>query len=579
MKLAYSLRFRLTVFYLFIVLGPVLIMTLAMPYYYQTSIARETRLLTEGTLTSLARNIETYLDDLDRLTVSPYLSDEVMRALNLKAGPGYAQADDYTRLVADRALNSTLTLFLQNTRRDILGTILVTLDDSVYVTSVSGARPVPGYAYAEQEWYRKAVDAGGKVAFISAHPQDYLTIPARKQVFSVARLVRDPDSRRPLAVIMADADTVVLDRIAGDMDFGVSSIVCIFDGDGRLLYSSRPVAADLQEQAWKETAEIRLDGEAYVPISKPVPPAGWKLVVLLSSSEIAAKARWMYAVGILFAVAGLMLTFGLFFILSRWIIYPFREMIAVMQKVQGGDLHTRFAVTGNDEVAELGNALNHMIAQLNQLIDREYRAALNQRNAEYRALQSQIHPHFLYNTLNGFIGLNRLGDRGGLERAILALSGMLRYILDPQDWVRLEDEFLFVEKYCDLQRIRFQERLETDIGFDPALGDVRIPKLLLQPLVENAVIHGVEPMSRPCRLSVRASLLQRDGAPRVRISIEDDGQGFDAQRNGDRESLGIANVRERLNIAYGNADFCIHSRVGAGTRVTIEVPCGDRRAG
>ena len=575
MKLAYSLRFRLTVFYLFIVLGPVLIITIAMPYYYQTSIARETQILTEGTLTSLARNIETYLDDLDRLTITPYLNEEVMRALKLKASQGYNDTDDYTKLIANRALNSTLSLSLQNTRKDILGTILVALDGSVYVTSVAGATPVPDYPYAEQEWYKKAVDGDGKVAFISVHPQDYLATPTKKQVFSVARLVMDPDSRKPLAVIMADADTIVLDRVIGDINFGVSSIVCIFDNDGKLLYSSKPLAIGLQEQAWKKTADIELAGESYVTISKPILPAQWKLVVLLSSSEIAAKARWLYAVGVLFAIGGLLLTFVLFFILSRWIINPFREMIAVMQKAQSGDLQTRFVVKGNDEVAELGNALNNMIAQLKQLIDREYRAVLNQRDAEYRALQSQILPHFLYNTLNGFIGLNRLGDTRGLERAILALSGMLRYIFDRQDWVKLEDEFLFIQRYCDLQRIRFQERLESTICCDPAVKDMCIPKLLLQPLVENAVIHGVEPMSRPCQLSVTASLLQRDHASLVQISIKDNGHGFDTNLNGEKEGLGIANVRERLKMAYGDADFSIISQIGSGTLVTIEIPYRD----
>jgi two-component system sensor histidine kinase YesM len=630
MKLAYSLRFRLTILYLLIVLVPILIIMVAMPSYYQNSITRETRTLTEGTLTSVSRNIETYLNDLDRLTIAPYLNEEVMRALRLKASPRYGEADDYTKLVADRALNRTLPLFLQNTRKDILGTLLVTADGSVYVTSIGGPTSVPDYPYTEQEWYKKAVDADGKVAFISAHPQDYLATPIRKQVFSVARLVRDPDSRQPLAVIMADADTIVLDRIISDIDFGVSSIVCIFDNDGRLLYSSQPVDSGLQAQAWEEAARmesrglegtesrglegtesrlalhpegstgglegIEYDNESYVTISKPILPAPWKLVVLLSNSEIAAKARWLYAVGILFAIGGLVLTFLLFYVLSRWIIHPFREMIAVMQKVQGGDLQTRFVVTGNDEIAELGNALNNMIAQLSQLIDREYKAVLNQRNAEYRALQSQIHPHFLYNTLNGFIGLNRLGDTHGLERAILALSGMLRYIFDREDWVRLGDEFLFIQRYCDLQRIRFQERLESTVCCDDAVKDVRIPKLLLQPLVENAVIHGIEPLSRPCRLSVVASLQQGNhpdpcGLPAVsregreagqgkglpylslvQISIQDNGQGFDTQLNSAKQSLGIANVRERLTLAFSDAHFSITSQIGSGTLVTIKVP-------
>jgi two-component system sensor histidine kinase YesM len=184
----------------------------------------------------------------------------------------------------------------------------------------------------------------------------------------------------------------------------------------------------------------------------------------------------------------------------------------------------------------------------------------------------------LYNTLNGFIGLNRLGDTHGLERAILALSGMLRYILDRQDWVRLEDEFLFIQRYCDLQRIRFQERLESTICCDAAIEDLRIPKLLLQPLVENAVLHGIEPMSRPCQLSVTASLLQGDHTSLVRISIQDNGRGFDAKPDGEKESLGIANVRERLRMAYGDADLSITSKSGSGTIVTIHIPYLDSRA-
>src|SRR5512147_1250685 len=108
MRMAYSLRFRLMVFYLIIFLVPAIIMMTAMPYYYQSSLSEETQVLTEGTLTSIARNIETYLDDLNRLTITPYLNTDVMEALKLKASPNYEQAGDYAKLVSDRALATTL---------------------------------------------------------------------------------------------------------------------------------------------------------------------------------------------------------------------------------------------------------------------------------------------------------------------------------------------------------------------------------------------------------------------------------------------------------------------------------------
>ena len=461
MKPTYTLRFRLTVLYLLIIFIPALMMMTAMPYFYQHSLTQETEVITEGTLTSLAHNIETYLDDLDRLTIAPYLNEEMIRALRLKANGQYDQIDAYTKLIANRALYATLPLYLQNTRDDILSTILVAKDGSVYVFSTGElSSPVPDYPFIDQEWYKQAVDANGKAVFISDHPQDYLISPVKKNVFSVARLIKDPVSHQHLGVIMADADTIVIERNIGDIIFNVESIITIFDNENKLVYSSKPLSTELQAQATVETTEIKASGDSYVVISKPIERAQWRIVVLLSKSEITAKTIWMFAAGILFSLVGVALSLLLFVILSKWIVKPFKEMITVMRRVQNGDLQTKFTITGNDEVAELGTALNNMITQLNQLIEREYKAALDQRNAEYHALQSQVQPHFIYNTLNGFIGLIRLGDTNGLEKAILALSSMLRYILEWEDWVRLEDEFLFIEKYCDLQQIRFQERLK-----------------------------------------------------------------------------------------------------------------------
>jgi len=579
MRFSSSLRFRLMIFYLIIFLVPAAIMISAMPYYFQQSLSKETQTLTEGTLTSIAKNIETYLDDLNRLTITPYLNDNVMQAMQLKASPNYSQADDYSKLVADRALQTTLPLFLQNSRSDILATILVLPDGTAYVTSVGDAigKPVADYAHTQQDWYRRAVQADGDVVFISSHPQDYLRNASNRQVFSVARLIKDPDTRQPLGVIMADADTVVLARIINDIQFNVSSIVCVFDDQNKLLYSSRPLSGDLQNLSFDDGTTVETGGDSYVPVSKVISPAGWRLVVFLSNAEVIAKTRWIYATGILFAVSGLALTFLLFFILSRWVGRPFQEMITVMKQVQTGNLGARFKVSGNQgEIAELGKALNNMIERLNELIEREYKAVIDQRNAEYRALQSQIQPHFIYNTLNSFLGLNRLNDMVSLEKAILALSGMLHYILEGEDWVALSEEIAFIQRYCELQSLRFRDRLTSNIQCDQYAQEIRIPKLLLQPLVENAMIHGIEPAGRPCTITVDVDLFEQDGKPYVCIIIEDDGQGFDVQALDGKKGLGLINVRERFQTAFPKGDISVSSQMDCGTKVIIQFPAPNR---
>jgi two-component system sensor histidine kinase YesM len=351
----------------------------------------------------------------------------------------------------------------------------------------------------------------------------------------------------------------------------VTSTICILDSNNQLLFSSKPLSDKLLAQIPQQTGLLEDASDSYVRVSKTITPAQWTVVVLLSNSELSAQVRWLYIVGFLFAIGGLALTFILFYKLSEWIVNPFQEMIAVMKKVQHGDLRSRFVSRGEDEIAELGDALNTMVDQLGELIDREYKAVLSQRNAEYLALQSQIQPHFLYNTLNSFIALNREGERSALEKSIYALSSMLRYTLRQDDWATLGEEFSFLQRYCDLQSIRFQERLTVNVSYPQELTEFRIPKLLLQPLVENAIIHGVEPVTRRCTVTVKAEFAHK----MINITVTDDGAGFNVEEKSNNESIGLANVRERLRRVYPASVFTIHSTVGAGTKILIEIPAPD----
>jgi two-component system sensor histidine kinase YesM len=579
LKFPKTLRVKLSILYLLTTVIPLAIIVFVMPSYYQNVITRDSQTLTAATLTALSRNIDTYLDDLNRLTLTPYLNNDVMNALKLKASHEYASARPSEQLAANQALYTTLPYYLSTTRQDILSTIILPFDGSVFVAGkYSFSSPVPNYPFKQQTWYKQALAADGDVAFINPHPQDYLLTPLSTQVFSVARLIKDPDFvngvSRPLAVIMADADTVVLRNIVNGVRLNVSSIIAVFGTNEQLLYSSQPLSGRVVQALARKEPVIQESGDAYLPVIKKTASAPWSVVILLSQSEITAQLQWLDIVGALFALLGLCLTFLLFSILSRWIVTPFQHMMGVMKQVQEGDLQTQVVIEGEDEIALLGNAFNTMITRLDETIGREYVATLNQRNAEYRALQSQIQPHFLYNTLNGFIGLNRLGERQTLENAIIALSGLLRHVLSSEEWVTIKEEFLFLQRYCELQALRFQEKMSFELHCEQALTDFKIPKLLLQPLVENAVIHGIEPADHPCLLRVYATtvLVGKEEKPVIRILVEDNGVGFALEAQGFNPHLGLANVRERLKLAYEGASLSINNAIGSGTRVVIEIP-------
>jgi sensor histidine kinase YesM len=576
LKIAKSLRVKLTILYLLTTVVPLVITVFAMPGYYENVITQNSRTLTAATLDSLSHNIDLYLEDLDNLTLAPYFNDQVMSALKLKASQGYDLASASQQLATNQALSITLPNILSNTRNDVLSTIVLPYDGSVFVAGrYNPWNPVTDYPFAEQAWFKAAVSADGAAVFVNPHPQDYLATPFSTPVFSVARLIKDPDTDRHLAVVMADADArVVLQDIIGGVRLNVSSIIAILGSDGQLLSSSQALSSGVVQAIAHGQANIEDERDTYIPNSKAVGVSGWRVVVLLSRSDIEAQLRWMYIAGGFFAIGGLCVTLLLFFVLSRWIVTPFQQLMQAMKSVQKGNLHTRFAVKGEDEIAHLGNAFNAMILQLNEMIEREYVMTLKQRNAEYRALQSQIQPHFLNNTLNGFLGLNRLGERKTLEGAIIALSGLLRYVLNSEQWVPIKEEFLFLQRYCDLQTLRFRDKMTCTLEYDDALTDFKIPKVLLQPLVENAIIHGIEPADHSCQLRVCAHTTPAEDAkmPSVLIVIEDDGLGFATSSSGSGTGVGLANVRERLKMAYEDASLTIVSEVAKGTRVVIEIP-------
>lgn len=570
---ALSIRSKLIILFSVTILFPVLIIAYVMPAYYTRLITDETEKLTESTLVGLTSNIQYYLDELERVTTIPYNYSEVMYALKMRSGGIYESANNYTKYKADYALYNTLPSVLENLRKEILGTLLLPLDGSIFYkdsrSTLYTARS--DYPYKQQDWYQEAVKADGKATFVRVHPQDYLKIDAVQSVFSVARLIKDMDSRKPIAVMMADADTVVIDRIVHQI-ISNDSVVVITDKNGQLVYSSSAVPTEALRQIAGSSSTISYDGEPYVAVSKMVKSSSWKVTSLIPQNRFTDKVRWMHTIGFIFASGGIVLTLFVFLAYSRKLLTPFREMIQVMRHVQRGDMNKRVDIHGKDEVAELGRALNRMISQLDDMIISEYRSKLKQQDAEMQALQSQIKPHFLYNTLNGFIGLNRKREHGTLDQAIRSLSGLLRYILSSNMTITLAEEFEIIRKYTDLQLMRFRDRLSFRFRLDPELERLVIPKLLLQPLVENSVVHGTEPSEHPCLIEVDASLLVEEGRRRAFIRIADNGVGFQITDRSPGERVGLRNVEERLALAYrDHSSFTIQSTPGQGTLITITI--------
>lgn len=197
--------------------------------------------------------------------------------------------------------------------------------------------------------------------------------------------------------------------------------------------------------------------------------------------------------------------------------------------------------------------------------------------AQLAGLRAQLRPHFLFNALNTASVLAARGDGDGTRRVLTALGELLRYVMRDtehperpnQGMVALRDEIAFIQQYLNVERERFPERLKTTVDLAPDLESVLVPALLLQPLVENAIIHGVGGRIGSGNVSVRG---WRENDT-LRLSVEDDGPGLAAVPNGSRNGIGLANTKARLALLYGTSGkLSLEPRVGGGTLATMTLP-------
>jgi two-component system sensor histidine kinase YesM len=271
-----------------------------------------------------------------------------------------------------------------------------------------------------------------------------------------------------------------------------------------------------------------------------------------------------------------------------WLIYrftrPLRQLAESMRQAGGGEFGRLIPTSSSDvEILPVIDQFNTMTTLINQLFNETYRLKLEQQRAELRALQAQINPHFLYNTLQTihFMALKR--NAYEISAIVDSLGSILRYCLKfGEDEVPLEAEIQNISQYLTVQKMRFLNRLSTHLDVDDRVKDVMIPKMILQPLVENCIVHGVQDSAKSCTIRISCFLK----GEQVVIEVRDDGPGIPEARlldirrsldaaEGDQsdDHIGVINCYLRLKYFFqGKAEFEIESAPGKGTLVRIVCP-------
>lgn len=449
----------------------------------------------------------------------------------------------------------------------------------------------------EQPWYKEALQSQYNRSYQSLAFNTYEDSYSKKSEegsFAYHRVLRSISTRAPQAVISFYYNRTIYSDILEDIPISGEEQLFWLSPTNEVFVASDP---DVHRQLIDNHVIDELDhmdsnqysytvgDRQYLVIFDVGEKEGWKLIKQIPYSQINASAKQTLLFSLLIGLASLVLAIMLVIILANRITKPLIRLSAQMKRFGAGDFDATLEVVGSDELAYISHRFNSMVSRTNELINERYKLKLAEKNAVLKALEAEINPHFLYNALQA-ISTKALKQRQfDIVDMVDALALSLRYCISGKDIVTAEEELKHVGYYLAIQKARFGERLIVKLNVPPELQIVKVPKLSIQTLVENAVKHGVENVSKPVTIEITAAAYEQH----VAFSIMNDGPAIEMEKLKEieywlaqdweeslykQESIGLVNLNARLKLVYGNDAKLNMKSDERSTEMTIILPRG-----
>lgn len=397
-----------------------------------------------------------------------------------------------------------------------------------------------------------------------------------------------------LGIVKFDIDAAAFFSFKRNLSNNPNAYMYILDSNGNMLFNidnmSLPNITSSNMKTILEqpygTTHVEIDGEKAALIYKDINNYNWKALFVFNYGDIDRKVKAIRKMILYFTLVA---TLALCFV-SALFSKAFSKRIGVlidkMKKIEMGDMKITSTIEGNDEIGILDSYFNKMVDKLNQLINTNYVQQLEKRDAELNALQLQINPHFLYNTLESINSIAAINNCHDICEITDRLGKMFRYSIDENyhEFTTLKNEIDHIENYMYIQNVRFGGRFEVFHSINDDIFNYKVLKFMLQPIIENSVIHGFEDSNLPGCIELSANLKEQN----LIITIKDDGKGMDKNQleqlveyinkdsnilKGYEKSIGIRNVNMRIKLAFGKEyGLTIKSQIDMGTQVTITLP-------
>lgn len=407
------------------------------------------------------------------------------------------------------------------------------------------------------------------------------------------RYYRDYDLGLIKGYVLIEYQSPLLINNFAHIRYGETGSYLIADTDGnKKIENDQDVSGNISEEEYFQWAEdnkkggkvFRIDGKRYLVTASVIPTLDWLMIGLTPVNELTKAGKAMtqiiYVVGI---IAALISTFFSLRV-SRSVTKPLIYLTDTMKKFGKGDLFVRVPVLYEDEIGILSEEFNKMSEQIRQLVDQVYREQRAKRKSELAALQVQINPHFLYNTLNSVSSLIKMNCPDEAFIMIQAIGTFYRTSLsDGKTLIPLEQEITNIENYIKIQKVRYGNKIEYEIDIENEILQEWIVKLTLQPLVENSIYHGIKEMRGKGIIRIKGWKEKN----KVFIQVSDNGLGIPEEKLEElfskdyREkgsAFGLFNIQQRLQIYFGKEyGLTVESKLSQGTKATVCIPVDFKR--
>lgn len=580
-----SIRTTILLSYVLVVMVSVAVFAMVALNYTEKTVLENAEEYSTQLITQANRDIDSYMEYLRNTSILISSNADVHDYLF-----GVNKDTGETAQTVERIIAQFQTIL--DTRNDIVN-IGIIGENGRYLINQGALKINENVSLKDVEWVQKAQNSQGLTTISSSHVQN--VVDGRYEwVVTLSRGLRNKITKEVEGVFFVDLNYSSISELCDSISYGNRGYVYILDEQGNLIYHPQQqlLYSGLKNEkieevlSSKDNSFVTEDGKLYC-MSKSL-ETGWTVVGVAYVSELLKDSRETGRIYVVSAGLIMLAAMALAVFLSREITKPIKRLSNSMREVEKGNFeNVLLDVQGENEIDRLSANFNMMTTEIKHLMEQNVEDQRQKRKSELMALQAQINPHFLYNTLDSIIWMAEWGKNKEVVLMTSSLAKLLRQSISNQnELVKVEDEVEYTRSYLTIQKMRYKDKLEYDILVEPEILNYKVAKLILQPLVENAIYHGIKYKEGKGKVLIEGFL--RDDELILRIT--DDGIGMTEEqmshlfekRETDtrRNSVGVRNVHDRIGLYYGKEyGLTFESAVGEGTKVEIHIPYEKGQAG